>query len=38
MVYPDYQYNVLEREDKVTVFGTPNGVTFSEQLRQIVKS
>ena len=38
MDFPHSQYNVLELEDKVTVFCRPNSVTTSGQLRQIVKS
>ena len=38
MEFPHSQYNVLELEDKVTVFCRPNSATTSGQLRQIVKS
>ena len=38
MEFPHSQYNVLELEDKVTVFCRLNSVTASGQLRQIIKS
>ena len=38
MEFAHSQYNVLELEDKVTVFCRPNSVTTSGQLLQIVKS